>query len=203
MSKTTKLHKASKGEEVRQTDTRSSIVDAAIRCVERWGLHKVTLNDIAKEAGVSRPTVYSYFSNRDEIIQYALLQSAINFAQRLMVAIDQHESPQQRIIEAFIFTVKSIPVEPYLALVADATMADLVNSSAMTAPEGVRLRREIFRHILQDSSIPEPELDEIIELVARLVLSFLTVKSSIIKTESDMRAFLNRRLLPVLGLNER
>ena len=49
-------------------DTQQRIVDAAVRCVKKWGIAKVTLNDIAKEAGVTRPTVYSYFSNRDEVV---------------------------------------------------------------------------------------------------------------------------------------
>jgi AcrR family transcriptional regulator len=37
------------------------ILDAAKSCCERWGLAKVTIEDIANEAGVSRATLYPYF----------------------------------------------------------------------------------------------------------------------------------------------
>ena len=50
-------------------DTQARILDAAIACVKRWGVDKVTLNDIAQEAGLTRPTVYSYYPGRDEVIK--------------------------------------------------------------------------------------------------------------------------------------
>lgn len=34
------------------------IVEATLRCVARWGLTKTTLDDVAREAGLSRATVY-------------------------------------------------------------------------------------------------------------------------------------------------
>jgi AcrR family transcriptional regulator len=34
------------------------LVDAALRCIARWGVAKTTLDDIAREAGCSRATVY-------------------------------------------------------------------------------------------------------------------------------------------------
>lgn len=34
------------------------ILDATLRCVARWGLSKTTLDDIAREAGCSRATIY-------------------------------------------------------------------------------------------------------------------------------------------------
>ncbi|HEX9969528.1 MAG TPA: TetR/AcrR family transcriptional regulator [Acidimicrobiales bacterium] len=37
------------------------IADAALRCISRWGVSKTTLDDVAREAGVSRATVYRVF----------------------------------------------------------------------------------------------------------------------------------------------
>jgi AcrR family transcriptional regulator len=42
--------------DLRGSDDR--IVEATLRCVARWGLGKTTLEDVAREAGVSRATVY-------------------------------------------------------------------------------------------------------------------------------------------------
>lgn len=38
------------------------VADAALRCVTRWGVVKTTLDDVAREAGCSRATVYRLFS---------------------------------------------------------------------------------------------------------------------------------------------
>jgi len=37
------------------------LIDAALRCVARWGLAKTTFEDVAREAGCSRATLYRAF----------------------------------------------------------------------------------------------------------------------------------------------
>src|SRR3954451_23692641 len=37
------------------------VIDAALRCFARWGVAKTTLDDVAREAGCSRATVYRFF----------------------------------------------------------------------------------------------------------------------------------------------
>ncbi|MGZ4705878.1 MAG: TetR/AcrR family transcriptional regulator, partial [Acidimicrobiales bacterium] len=37
------------------------ILEAALRCVARWGLIKTTVDDVAREAGCSRATIYRAF----------------------------------------------------------------------------------------------------------------------------------------------
>jgi AcrR family transcriptional regulator len=37
---------------------RDALAEAALRCIARWGLAKTTLEDVAREAGLSRATVY-------------------------------------------------------------------------------------------------------------------------------------------------
>ena len=47
---------------------RDRLVDAAEACIDRFGVGKTTLDDVATEARVSRATVYRYFQNRDELV---------------------------------------------------------------------------------------------------------------------------------------
>lgn len=43
------------------TDLDARVLDAVLRCLGRWGVAKTTLDDIAREAGCSRATVYRLF----------------------------------------------------------------------------------------------------------------------------------------------
>jgi AcrR family transcriptional regulator len=46
------------------------MVAAALRCVARWGFAKTTVDDIAREAGVSRATAYRVFpGGRDRLVE--------------------------------------------------------------------------------------------------------------------------------------
>ena len=45
------------------------VIEAALRCIARWGVAKTTLDDIAREAGCSRATVYRLFpGGKDALI---------------------------------------------------------------------------------------------------------------------------------------
>lgn len=41
-----------------EDDPQARVIAAALRCIARWGLTKTTLDDVAREAGLSRATVY-------------------------------------------------------------------------------------------------------------------------------------------------
>ena len=44
------------------------VVDAALACFSRWGVAKTTLDDIAREAGCSRATVYRLFPGGKDVV---------------------------------------------------------------------------------------------------------------------------------------
>jgi AcrR family transcriptional regulator len=53
------------------------LVDAALRCMARWGIRKTTLDDIAREAGVSRATVYRVFpGGKDRVVEVVFCHEA-------------------------------------------------------------------------------------------------------------------------------
>jgi AcrR family transcriptional regulator len=55
-------------------DAGERIVEAALRCLGRWGLAKTTLDDIAREAGCGRATVYRLFPGGRDALFAAVLQ---------------------------------------------------------------------------------------------------------------------------------
>jgi AcrR family transcriptional regulator len=58
------------------TDIGDRILDAAASCVVAYGVERVTLAEIARRAGVSRPTVYRRWTDTREILA-ALLTSRV------------------------------------------------------------------------------------------------------------------------------
>jgi AcrR family transcriptional regulator len=49
-----------------------SIRDAALVCIGRFGLAKTTVDDIAREAGCSRATLYRYYDGKPAIVRAAV-----------------------------------------------------------------------------------------------------------------------------------
>ena len=50
----------------------TKILDAAIDVFARYGVRKATMGDIAEQAGISRPTLYARYANKDEIMVAAM-----------------------------------------------------------------------------------------------------------------------------------
>jgi AcrR family transcriptional regulator len=53
--------------------TELRIRDAALVCIGRFGLAKTTVDDIAREAGCSRATLYRYFDGKPSIVRAAVV----------------------------------------------------------------------------------------------------------------------------------
>ncbi|MBI3213821.1 MAG: TetR/AcrR family transcriptional regulator [Mycobacterium sp.] len=86
-------------------EARAQILAAAERVITRYGVPKTTMDDIGKEAGVSRPTVYRYFGDRD-----ALLGALIERRSRLLFArayefISSQGTFADQLVEGLVYLV--------------------------------------------------------------------------------------------------
>lgn len=59
--------------------TREVILDAAERLLGQFGFRKMTMDDVAKEAGVSKRTIYVYFATKEDL--------GLSFLRRLVEGI--------------------------------------------------------------------------------------------------------------------
>ena len=64
---------------------RRNILDAADKLFCKNGVHKTTMEQIAIEAGYSKPTLYGYFKDKDEVY-FALV---LEFMQKIVAKVDK------------------------------------------------------------------------------------------------------------------
>jgi AcrR family transcriptional regulator len=50
-----------------RTSTRDQILDACDRIMARYGFRKMTMDDLAREAGLSKRTIYLYFTGKEDV----------------------------------------------------------------------------------------------------------------------------------------
>lgn len=184
----------------RAETTRQRIIDAAMTCAGKWGSDKTSIHDIAREAGVSRPTVYAYFDNREAIFHTAMLASAYRFGETLLEHVRRFDCAEDRLLEGFLFCLGRLPEESHLALISDQRLASIVNDQALSTKEGRDICRGLLTEMLVDRPELQPHLDEIAEFCVRLLLSLLTLSGPVERTPEELRGFLERRLLPAAGL---
>ena len=69
---------------------RARILDVAARLFAERGVESVTLGDVARAAAVSRPLVYFYFKDRDELFQAAVERANERLYDRFVAAVASH-----------------------------------------------------------------------------------------------------------------
>ncbi|RJO69325.1 TetR/AcrR family transcriptional regulator [Nocardia panacis] len=53
-------------------DRRAQLLDAVLRIVVEQGIHKVSMDSVARAAGVTRPVVYTHFTDTDDLLRSSL-----------------------------------------------------------------------------------------------------------------------------------
>lgn len=81
----------------RRRSAREAIVDAAWTLVGEYGLGALSIRDLARQAGITTPTVYAYFDSKHAIYDAMFGQAAAAFEQR---ATEPYGSEDPRVVLA-------------------------------------------------------------------------------------------------------
>ena len=84
---------------------RDRIIDAAETAIQRWGVARTRIDDIAAEAHCGRTTIYRYFGNRDNVVVEVLLRHGRRYLERLVEHLATLPDTREKIVEAVVFAV--------------------------------------------------------------------------------------------------
>lgn len=73
-----------------RASNRARLIDAAIRCIRAHGISQTFVDDIAREAGLSRPTAYRAFGSRKALLESVAAHSANLFKERMKRKLRRH-----------------------------------------------------------------------------------------------------------------
>lgn len=136
------------------------------------------------------------------MIRTALLQSGYALAERVIAHIESYPSPAERLIEAMVYAVNTLPLQPHLDIITHTEIPSDIYEYALQDVEGQQILLKIFAAIFTDHKPPDSDdLMEVIELSVRLALSLTTLKGPHNRSDKELRSFLQRRLLPGCGLD--
>ncbi len=92
--------------------TREAILDAADRLLGRLGFKKTTLDDLAREAGVGRRTIYLHFESKDDVALASIDRVVERLAERLASIAASSAGASERLhdmlVERVLFRVDSV-----------------------------------------------------------------------------------------------
>ena len=124
----------------RDAARRRVILDAARDCILKFGYAKSSLEDIAKQAAVSRPLIYRKFKSKEEIFG-AFLEDLFETQYRAAEhALAKPGSRRQRLMSLY----EALLLDPWKELIVDAPMgAEFYETCGRITPDIYESRRKM------------------------------------------------------------
>src|SRR3984893_2094419 len=93
-------------------DARERILAAAERCIDRHGIRKTTMDDVACEVGLSRHSVFHSFADRDDLLIELITRHARALLDRARKSISRQSSLPDQIVESVLYTAEHARRDP-------------------------------------------------------------------------------------------
>lgn len=152
------------------------VLDATATLLAQHGIRRTSMDDVARQAGCARPTIYRYYPSRDALLGALLLREVGRYLEALDAL--QSKATSARVLEdSFVFTLRYMRDHPVarglLSLEADSILPLLQGASGdvMTAivdAVAALVSRQMDEGILRKA---DPRL--VAEAFIRFVASFI------------------------------
>lgn len=186
---------------------RDDLLAAAARCFVETGLRRTTMEDIAREAGAGKATLYRHFSNKSDLIDALLVGEADRLRRRLTGAFRSREGVLPGIEEAFLAGLRFLVDHPVLTRGRDEDPALLLERVAAHQGPLVEASLEWFADVIAQGiasgEVRQVEPHWAAEVLVRLMLSWFAFPPMVIPVHDPARARLFTHVLIADGLAAR
>jgi AcrR family transcriptional regulator len=176
------------------------ILDAALGLAAASGIRNLTMDDVARRAGVGRMTVYRRFGDKATLVEALAVREARRCLEELDAAIGPEAPIEDQVAAGFVTSLRLAREHPLLnrlgrfepeAVLGALTADDGFVFAAARTFVAARLRAS------QEAGVLGPvDVEAAAELLVRLAISFVLVQDSALPLEDEERTGeLARRLI--------
>jgi AcrR family transcriptional regulator len=181
-------------------EARKRIIDTTLRLVDRQGAAHTTVSDVADELGITRRTVYRYFTGTDQLFTTAAEAALGSFVTQIDRVVADLDVTSQ-LVEVVAYIIERLPQEPQLALLLANDRSNMFSRAMLTADVIARCRA-ILHHARIDwdqLGFDDHMIDELVELLLRMIQSMVVAPPDPPRDSTELRAYLHRWIGPALA----
>ena len=156
-------------------DVRSRILAGTVVCLGREGIARTTLDDAARETGVSRATVYRHFPDgKDQLIAESITWAVGQFFTELAEAVGATTDFAEFLEEALVHAHQAVEEHVVLQKVLETEPERLLPQLTQSAPQVQAVLRDYLRERLEREHLaPGVEAGAAADWLSRMGLSFI------------------------------
>jgi AcrR family transcriptional regulator len=167
--------------------TRQLILSATLACIERWGLVKTSLEDVAREAGRSRATVYRTFpGGREQLVRETVAWEVGRFFARLEAHVADAPDLTAKLEAALVFGHRAIDEHTLLQRILRTEPEALLEELSHTVPLIEALIRAYLLALVRGERLrPGVEPVDAADYLTRMLLSYVGSQGQWDLTDQD------------------
>ncbi|MFJ9761893.1 TetR/AcrR family transcriptional regulator [Streptomyces sp. NPDC101149] len=147
-----------RSETPRKGDLREqALLDAAEELLARTGLERMTVEDIAKGAGISRGSLYFYFGSKQDVLAALVARTMVAIREDAARAAKDTDTPPARAVERALQHTERMWREHGTVMRAAVENAALNEAVGRSWEETVEAFAEAMRHVLVRAGLPHGE----------------------------------------------
>lgn len=182
------------------------LLDAALAESATVGLRRLTMDDIARRAGVGRMTAYRRFAKRDDLVHTLVAREALAFLTAINEATDKARSLEEIAVETFTAATGFVRRNPLLRLVADTDPGSFVEVVGAQGARILRLGTEFLaRQIHGGDGEPTPHELAVAEVCARLFTTYVAIPLATVDPDDEdaVRRYARDVIAPIAATGRR
>src|ERR1700754_4520796 len=103
------------------------MLDAAVRVFSRRGFHEASMDEIADEAGISKPMVYAYLGAKDDLFRACVNREGTRLLESIVATVSEDLPADEQLWRGLrgFFGFVGAPREGWAVLYRQATLSEL------------------------------------------------------------------------------
>ncbi len=93
---------------IKDEEVKTAILEAAKKVFQKWGVNKTTMEDIAREAGKGKSTLYYYYKSKDEIFEYLAINEISNIIQKARILVANEKTAKDKLKKYIVETLNQM-----------------------------------------------------------------------------------------------
>ncbi|ANZ23877.1 MULTISPECIES: TetR/AcrR family transcriptional regulator [Rhodococcus] len=182
-------------------EARAQILEATETAFQRYGVVKTTMDDVAKEAGVSRPTIYRYFRDRDTLIAAVIEVRSRRLFDQARAYLRKRKTFAEQVVDGLIFLVDRGRKDPIIRLIVSPEHMDMATALLGSSGLAKRLTHEMWAPLMDEArergevreGVSDDEIAEWITLVELILVGRMDFDQG---DDADHRRLLTKFMLP-------
>ena len=113
--------------DITKEEKKEQIMQVAFEAIKKYGIKRVTLEDIAHASGMAKTSIYYYFPSKNALINATITHFSDTILDQINLVVKSKQSPEQKLISSWKIIFSNIKESGYFLNMDNNTMTQMVS----------------------------------------------------------------------------